>query len=119
MGDIEGTYISNYFLPQDGDIGAGTYIEELFKLPSHLALTLASSLRSSSGGHASSSLGSSSKGSSMKRKSAVVGGGGSMDSATAASLGSSLGRDSAITKQLNMFLRTKSESGKALTESVS
>ena len=37
MGDIEGTYISNYFLPQDGDIGAGTYIEELFKLPSHLA----------------------------------------------------------------------------------
>ena len=74
-------------------------------------------LRSSSGSGGERAA---SKGSSIKRKSgAATATGGSMDSTTAASLSSSLGRDSAITKQLNMFLRTKSESGKALTETVS
>ena len=73
-------------------------------------------LRSSSGSGGERAA---SKGSSIKRKSGAATAGSSMDSTTAASLSSSLGRDSAITKQLNMFLRTKSESGKALTETVS
>jgi hypothetical protein len=68
-------------------------------------------------GHASSSLGSSSKGSIKVKHPPLPGG--SMDSATAASLSSSIGKDTSISKQMNMFLRTKSDSGKRLSENVS